>query len=174
MWTESHHLTLALVDECLVIGAALLAVGVVGAWQGMGARRRPGIAVGVALIALTTPVSVVFGVVYGRLVYPAYGMDVAGDPSALALVVTTWAGGAHAVSLILMVAGLTIGVAMIRDRERGAALGVLGVIAGILQLVAAYPWLFSVAAVTCSQIVLAAWFAALGGSLFMRTRGSTR
>lgn len=169
-WTESHHLTLALVDECLVIGAALLAVSIPGLWQGLGARRRPGIATGVALIALTTPVSVVLGVVYGRLVYPAYGIDVADDPQTLALVVTTWAGGAHAVNLVLMVAGLAIGVTMIRDHEDSTALGVLGVTAGGAQLVVAYPWLFPIAVVTGCQIVLAAWFAGIGTSLFLRAR----
>lgn len=169
-WTKSHHLTLALVDECLVIGAVLLAVAVPGLWQALGARRRPGIATGVALIALSTPVSIVLGVVYGRLIYPACGIDVADDPQILALVLTTWAGGAHAVSLILMVAGLAIGAAMIRDREDSTALGVLGVAAGGTQLVVAYPWLFPVAVVTGCQIVLAAWLAGIGMSLLLRAR----
>ncbi|WP_213456753.1 hypothetical protein [Rhizomonospora bruguierae] len=159
-----------MVDECLVIGAVLLAVSVPGLWQGLDARRRPGIATGVALIALTTPVSVVLGVVFGRLVYPAYGIAVADDPQTLALVVTTWAGAAHAVSLVLMVAGLAIGVAMIRDREDSTALGVLGVAAGGAQFIAAYPWLFPIAVVTGCQIVLAAWFAGIGMSLLLRAR----
>lgn len=169
-WIESHHLTIALVDECLVIGAVLLAVSVPGLWQGLGAHRRPGIATGVALIALTAPVNVVLGVVYGRLVYPAYGIDVADDLQTLALVATTWAGGAHAVSLILMVAGLALGGAMIRSRGDSTALGVLGVAAGGTQLVVAYPWLFPVAVVTGCQLVLAAWLAGIGMSLFLRAR----
>lgn len=173
-WIESHHLTIAFVDECLVIGAVLLAVSVPGLWRGLGAHRRPGIATGVALIALTTPVSVVNGVVYGRLVYSAYGIEVADDPQTLALVVTTWASGAHAVNLVLMVAGLAIGVAMIRHRGDSTALGVLGVAAGSTQLVVAYPWLFPVAVVTGCQLVLAAWFAGIGMYLFLRTRPHRR
>lgn len=148
----------------------LLAVSVPGLWLGLGAQRRPGIATGVVLIALTTPVNVVLGAVHGRLVYPAYGIDVTDDPQTLALVTTTWAGGAHAVNLILMVAGLAIGVAMIRDRGDSTALGVLGVAAGGTQLVVAYPWLFPVAVVTGAQLVLAAWFVGTGMRLFRRAR----
>ncbi|MFR9778718.1 hypothetical protein ACL02O_22055 [Micromonospora sp. MS34] len=170
MWVDAHHATLALIDECLVIGAALLAVGVVGMWQGLNARSRPWAAAGVALMALSAPVSVVDGVIYGRLTYPAYGIDVAGDPQALALVITTWAGGAHAVSLILAVAGLAIGAGMICDRARNTLLGALGLAAGITQLLVAFPWLFPVAAVTGCQLVLTVWLVTLGASLSARTR----
>jgi hypothetical protein len=170
-WVDAHHTTLALVDECLVIGAALLAVGVVGMWRGLDAGNRPWAAAGVVLMALSAPVGVVDGVIYGRLIYPAYGIDVAGDPQTLALVTTTWAGGAHAVSLLLAVAALAIGAGMIRDRDRDTRLGTLGVAAGITQVVVAFPWLFPVAAVTGGQIVLAGWLAALGASLSARARG---
>ncbi len=173
-WVESHYLTLALIDECLGIGAALLAVGVVGLWQALHAGRRPAIATGVALIALSTPVSLFLVVIHGRLIYPAYGIDVAGDPQNLALVVTVWAGGAHMVNLALLVAGLTIGVAMLRDRGKQTALGALGVAAGGTQLLVAYPWLFPVAVVTSCQITLAVWFAALGLSLFVQASSDRR
>jgi hypothetical protein len=169
-WADAHQVTLALIDECLVIGAALLAVGVIGMWQGLNASSRPWAAAGAALMALSAPVSVVDGVIYGRLTYPAYGIDVSGDPQALALVFTTWAGGAHAVNVLLAVAGLAIGAGMICDRDRSTLLGALGVAAGITQLLVAFPWLFPVAAVTGCQIVLSIWLAALGASLSARAR----
>jgi hypothetical protein len=169
-WVESHHLALALIDECLGISGVLLAVGMVGLWQQLHAARRPAIGAGIALIALSAPVSLFLVAIHGRLIYPAYGIDVASDPQNLALVVTIWAGGAHMVSLTLMIAGLTIGIAMLRDRGRRATLGALGIAAGGTQLLVAFPWLFPVAVVTACQIILATWFAALGVSMFQHSR----
>ncbi|MDM4719155.1 hypothetical protein QTQ03_05915 [Micromonospora sp. WMMA1363] len=168
-WAESHRTALILVNEFTVIGAALLVPGAIGLWRGMGADRRPGVATATSLLALSAPVAIVTGVTHGRLVYPAYDIDVAGDPQTLALVVTTWAGGAHAVSLILAAAGATLGLTMVRSTD-SSLVGAIGLAAGVTQALASFPWLLGPAIVTGFQAVLAAWYVALGVGLIKHSK----
>jgi hypothetical protein len=105
----------------------------------------------------------VLGTIHGRLMYPVYGINL-DDPATVALVVSLFYGGAHMVSLLLGVALIILGLVM-RRGSYGGAVGVLGLTAGVFQIVGSYPWLTGPIFTGITQTLLAAWLILTGSKL---------
>ncbi|MEO5321065.1 hypothetical protein PV761_21060 [Arthrobacter sp. CC3] len=163
VWRSSHELTLVWVDETFLAATVLLVPAVIALYRGLRGPDRPWVDFGRGVFAAVIPVNVVLLIVHGRLVFPVFGIGL-DDPAVAALVVSLYAGGTHAVSLLLAGAAIMLSLAM-RRTVFGPRAGVVGVIAGAAQLVVAYPWLISPAIVLICQALLAAWFILCGGRL---------
>jgi hypothetical protein len=163
VWRSSHKLTLAWADETFFAATVLLVPAVIALYRSLKGPDRPWVDFGSGVFAAVIPVNVVLLIVHGRLVFPVFGISL-DDPALAALVVSLYAGGTHAVSLLLAGAAVILGLAM-RRTVFGPGAGAVGVIAGAAQLVVAYPWLVSPAIVLISQALLAAWFILCGGRL---------
>jgi hypothetical protein len=159
-WRSSHELTLAWAVETFFAATVLMVPAVIALYRSLKGPDRPWVDFGCGILAAVIPVNVVLLVVHGRLVFPVFGIGL-DDPAAAALVVSLYSGGTHAVSLLLAGAAVMLGLAM-RRGVFGPGVGTVGVIAGLAQIVVAYPWLVSPAIVLICQALLAAWLILCG------------
>jgi hypothetical protein len=164
-WKTSHQLPLALANELLIFAAVLLIPALLALYRSLDGSDSPWVGFGCGLFAVVIPVILVLAMVHGRLMYPVYGIKL-DDPGTLALVVSLYYGGAHEVSLLLGGALIILGLVM-RRGIYGRAVGVLGVTAGVFQIVGAYPWLIGPILGWITQLLIAAWLI-LTGSKLMR------
>lgn len=164
VWMGSGRLALAFVSEVLFTAGMLLVPGLVAVHASLASRDGPTAAVGTSLLAVTLPVLFAVCVVHGRLVYDVYGLRVR-DPLGAELIVALYAGGMHAVFLMLAVGTLVLSLAMRATYGRPIAL--LGIATAVLNVVVAYPWAIGTPFLVLSQIVFAAWFIAVGAKLWL-------
>jgi hypothetical protein len=113
---------------------------------------------------VTLPVLFVVAVVHGRLVYDVHGLRVR-DPAVAELTVALYAGGMHAVFLMLAVATLVLSLAM--RSTYGWAIAGLGIATAVLEVAAAYPWAIGTPLLALTQIAVAGWFIAVGARLWL-------
>lgn len=165
VWMASGRLALAWVSEVLFTAGMLLVPGIVALHASLARTEGPKAAVGASLLAVTLPVLFATAVVHGRLVYDVYGLRVR-DPAVAELTVALYAGGMHAVYLMLAVATLVLSLAMRRTFGRPVAL--LGIVTAVLDVAASYPWAIGTPLLVLSQIALGGWFIAVGSKLWMR------
>ena len=128
VWRSSHELTLVWVDETFFAATVLLVPAVIALYRGLRGPDRPWVDFGCGVFAAVIPVNVVLLIVHGRLVFPVFGIALE-EPALAALVVSLYAGGTHAVSLLLAGAAVMLGLAM-RRTVFGPGAGVVGFIAG--------------------------------------------
>lgn len=169
-WKTSHQLPLALVNELLIVAAVLLIPALLALYRSLDGSDTPWVGFGCGLFAVALPVILVLAIVHGRLTYSVYGINL-NNPSTLALVVSLYYGGAHVVSLLLGGALIILGL-VLRRGIYGRAVGVLGVTAGVFQIVGAYPWLIGPILEWIAQLPIAAWLI-LTGSKLMRLQPGT-
>lgn len=164
VWMASGRLALAWVSEVLFTAGMLLVPGVVALHASLASREGPKAAVGTSLLAVTLPVLFATAVVHGRLVYDVYGLRVR-DPAVAELTVALYAGGMHAVYLMLAVATLVLSLVM--RSTYGRPLALLGIVTAVLDIAASYPWAIGAPLLVVSQIAFGGWFIAVGSKLWM-------
>ena len=162
-WTVEARLHLAFVNEVLFIAGMLLVPGVVALHASLSSREGPRATVGAGVLAVTLPVLFVTAVVHGRLVYDVYGIRVR-DPLAAELTVALYAGGMHAVYLMLAIGTLVLSLAM--RTTYGVPIAVFGLATAALDVAASYPWAIGTPVLVLSQIAFAGWFIAVGCKLW--------
>jgi len=158
------RLPLAFVSEALFIAGMLLIPGAVALYASLASREGPKAAVGAGVLVVTLPVLFATLVIHGRLVYDVYGLRVR-DPTAAELTVALYAGGMHAVFLMLAVATLVLSLAM--RATYGRAIVGLGIATAVLDIAAAYPWALGAPVLVLCQVVFTAWFVAVGSKLWL-------
>jgi hypothetical protein len=163
-WMARERLPLAFVSEVLFIAGMLLIPGGVALYASLASREGPKASVGAGALAVTLPVLFVVAVVHGRLVYDVYGLRVR-DPAVAELTVALYAGGMHAVFLMLAVATLVLSLAM--RSTYGWAIAGLGIATAVLEVAAAYPWAIGTPLLALTQIAVAGWFIAVGAKLWL-------
>ena len=114
---------------------------------------------------MTLPVLFATAVVHGRLVYDVYGIRVR-DPAVAELTVALYAGGMHAVYLMLAVATLVPSFAM--RTTYGRAITLLGIVTAVLDVAASYPWAIGTPLLVLSQLAFGGWLIAVGSKLWLR------
>lgn len=164
-WVAAHHVGLAWVDELAVIGAAALVPAAIGLFRAHGAGRRPAMAAAWGLLATIAPIVITLGAVHGRLVYPVFGLDVSSDPRAVALVLTVWIGGMHAVALVMAASSAFAAFALAGERR---ALAVLAIVTSVTQVLASFPWLLPPPGWLAAAAIQATWCVALAVDLRAR------
>jgi hypothetical protein len=106
-------------------------------------------------------------VVGGRLVYPVFGITLSDD--AIALVVSLFFGGLHAVLLFMGVGIIAAGFAL-RQGNSGRRLPIASFGAGALQVLGSDPWLTPVWVNVTTTAALCAWM--LGAGWWLRSAQS--
>ena len=103
-------------------------------------------------------------IVHGRLSYPVYSIHI-NTPAIAEFVVAVYYGGLHAIGLMLGTATIVVSLAMKRG-VYGRNFAYLGIATGIFDIIGAYPDIVGASLVLVSQILLAAWFLAVGWKLY--------
>jgi len=163
-WTASNRLTLSLDSEILFFAAVCLVPAVVALYYSLAGVDRLKAVTGCGIMAVTIPVLAAVLVMHGRLMYPVYGIRAA-TPDLVALVVALFYGGMHAINLLLALATLVLSLAM-RRAAFGKGIAYLGFVTVVADVIGSYPDQIGPALTLVTQVFLAAWFVAVGSSLF--------
>ena len=103
-------------------------------------------------------------IVHGRLVYPVYGIRVLA-PDIVAFAVALYYGGLHAISLLLGLAIVLLGLAMTRGIY-GKRIAYFGFVTGACAVVGAYPYAIGPVMTLVCEAVVAVWFGVAGATLY--------
>jgi hypothetical protein len=149
-WASEERTLLALANECLVIGAVVLAPGVLGVWHAM--RDRPGSGrAGCATLMATVPVMVVLGIIQGRLVYPVYGIPL-DRPASVELIASLYFGGEHTVLLMVAAAAVLVSLSVSNRAVRR-----IGYVAASAAVAASYPEVIGEIAAFMAHATISVW-----------------
>lgn len=162
-WSTSNRIILSFANEAFFFAAMLLIPGIVAVYQTLASRRKAMATAGCGLFAVSIPVMVILDVVHGRLVYPIFGIHLH-TPEAAELIVTIFYGGLHAVGIILGVATIILSIAM-QGGIYGKFVFFLGLTAGVLDIVGAYPSVIGQILTLVFQTISAVWLIAVGWRL---------
>jgi len=165
-WVASGKVVLSLANEVLFFAAVALVPGVVALYQSLAGIDRVKTVIGCGIIAVVIPVIAMLDIIHGRLVYPVYDIRMTA-PAVAELVVATFYGGLHAVGLLFGGATIVLSLAMKRGAY-GANIAYLGFATGVFDIIGAYPYAIGPSLGLISQVVFAAWFAAVGWKLYKR------
>jgi len=163
-WVASQKLALSFVPEVLFFAGALLVPGIIALYYSLSKTDRNKAAFGCGIIAVTIPIIFMSLIVYGRLVYPIYGLQV-DSPAIAEFVISIYYGGLHAIGLLVGFATIVLSLAMKRGIfGRGTAY--LGFATGVFDIIGGYPDTIGPILIMFSQLLFAAWFIALGSKLY--------
>ncbi len=163
-WASSNKLMLALSDETLIFAAVFLIPAVAALYIQLASEHRAKAVVGCGLMAVTIPVLAIMDLLLGRLVYPVAGMSL-NSPVVAEFVLTMYYGGLHLVYLMMCVAVIVLSWAM-GSWIAGKFITYLGIVTGIIYLLAAYPDVIGSVGTMVSQIVFLALFLVVGWKLY--------
>ena len=163
-WIASGGLSLALIPEVLFFAGIFLVPGVIALYYSLASTNRSKAAAGCGIIAAVIPIIEVLVIVHGRLSYPVYNIRI-DTPAIAELIVAVYYGGLHAIGLMLGIATIVISLAMKRGLY-GRNIAYLGFATGVFDIIGAYPDMIGPSLVLVSQILLGAWFLAVGWKLY--------
>ncbi|MGZ5242052.1 MAG: hypothetical protein ACXWCN_18185 [Caldimonas sp.] len=163
-WTTAKRLPLSMISEILFFAAMFLVPAVIALYQHLAATDRVKAAVGCGILAAAIPVLAATLIVHGRLVFPIYDLRIA-SPAVAELVVAIFYGGLHAVWLLFAVATVALSLAM-RRGFYGAKIAWLGFATAVFDVIGSYPDKIGPILILVSQVLLTAWFVAVGAKLY--------
>ena len=158
-WLADWTLHLAMADELLFFATLCLIPPLLVLYRLLVKTAQIKTLLGCGIIAVILPVNMVIVFILGRFVYPVYGIELA--PESYRLLLSLYYGGVHTVAL-LWSASVILLCFVIRKSRLGKKAAYFGFAAGVMQLAAAYPWLFPSAVWFASQLLLYGWFILLG------------
>jgi len=165
-WITAQTVPLSLINELLFFAAMFLVPAVIALYDSLATVDRVKAATGCGIMATVIPVTAILAIVHGRLVYPVYGLRV-DSPDIAELVVAVFQGGMHAIAIMFGIATLLVSLAM-RGGIYGRPIVFLGMVAGVLDIIASYPWVIGPVPTFVCQLFFAAWFVAVGSKLYGR------
>ncbi|MBE7384824.1 MAG: hypothetical protein F6J95_025855 [Leptolyngbya sp. SIO1E4] len=170
-WVEANRLLLSLVSEVLFFASTLLIPALIALYLSLVNDSQILATTGCGLLAIVVPVLSVLLIVQGRLVYPVYGLYIS-DPAVAEFAVAFFYGGLHMVGLLMAIATFLLSWAM-RRGGFGMPVVALGFVTAVGDVVWSYPYLISPVIQLGCQLLLAAWFVAVGWQLFRMYRQSS-
>jgi hypothetical protein len=159
-----HERLVALPSELLFFEAAFLVPGTAALYQSLATTGKATAVAACGMLAIAISVMVLTAIVHGRLAYPVYGIRVR-TPDVAAFVVALYYGGLHAISLLLGLAVVLLGLAMKRG-VYGKGIAYFGFVTGPVAMVGGYPYTIGPTGTLLCQAVVAAWFVAAGAMLY--------
>ena len=162
-WVEANRLVLSLVNEVLFFASTLLVPALIALYLNLSKESEILAATGCGILAIVIPVLSVLLITQGRLVYPVYGIHIS-DPAVAEFIVAIFYGGLHAVGLLMAIATFVLSLAM-RRAAFGTPIVALGFATTVGDVIWSYPYLISPVVQFGCQLLLAAWFAAVGWKL---------
>lgn len=169
-WVDSSRIAIAMGLEILFFAAISSIPALFALYDSFASVGWARSALACGLFATAVAMLAVLDVVGGRLVFPVYGLRVTAPPTA-ELVVAIFYGGLHAVNLLLATATLLIGHVM-RSRDDWKDLSPLSIAAAVAHVVKAYAYAIGIPATIVTQVVITAWFVAVGRRLLRLRSGS--
>jgi hypothetical protein len=158
-WVQEYAFPLSMSDELLFFAIVCLTPGVVVLFRTTRFRRPVSSLLGCSSLLLAMTLLGVLVVVGGRLVYPVFGISLLDD--VIALVVSLFFGGLHAV-LLFMGVGLIAASFALRQENAWRRLPIASIGAGALQVLGSYPWLTPAWVNVTTAAALFAWMLAAG------------
>lgn len=167
-WAEDEKLSLELQPELLFFVPLFLIPGLVALYDSLGRSGRVLGSWGCGMIAAAIPLFFVVALFQGRLVYPVFD-KIVDTPAVAEFVLIIWYAGLHSISLVLSFAFILLSVAMLRS-PFGKITAYLGLAAGVFQFISADPWITGPVLGLIFQVVIVAWFVAVGARLYSMGR----
>lgn len=164
-WLSENKVNIAIQNEFLFFATVSLIPSVYVLYQLLKNRfTRSGLA-GLGLMVMVIPILAVLDIVEGRLVYPVYGISHSFE--LLKLVLSIYYGGMHTVLLLLAGAIILTSYAL-RYTIFPKAHWYLGVITGVLQIAASYPWIIGLAVNVVAIVLFSAWLILTGVTILQK------
>ena len=163
-WTASRGFLLAATIETLFLAVTFLIPGILALYESLAGTSRTSAAIGCGIMAVTIPFQFVLLDLYGRIVFPVYGLRIR-TPDIAELVFGLYYGGLHAVAELQAVATFVLSLA----RRRGAygrTLAALGFATSAAEIIGAYPWVIGPRLWFVSSLFFPAWLAVVGMTLY--------
>jgi hypothetical protein len=164
-WASVYRVSLALANEALFFATISLVPAVAGLYRSTASACRAWMTIGCGIVAVAVPVLAVLLIVQGRLIYPIYGIHASATTAEF--IIAIYYGGLHAVSLMLAAAALALSLAF-RRTAFGSQIVSFGFVTSVACVVGAYQDALSPIAALICQAFLAAWFIAVGASLYQK------
>lgn len=166
-WLQEWRFNLSMADELMFFATLWLIPSIVGLYRVLVKVDTIQTMLGCGLLAVVIPVNLVLVIVLGRLVYPVYNIEL--SPDIYKLVISEYYGGVHAVAILFSLATLFLCL-VIRKSVIGKPAAYVGLVAGLLDLIGAFPWRIGTGMVFVSQLFFSAWFIILGIRLYKYIR----
>jgi hypothetical protein len=163
-WIGTHERLLAFPSELLFFEAAFLVPGAIALYHSLATTDKATAVTGCGILGIAISVMALLAIVHGRLVYPVYGIRVH-TPDIAAFVVALYFGGLHAISLLLGLAIVLLGLAMKRG-VYGKRIAYFGFVTGAFAVVGGYPYAIGPIVTLVCQAVVAVWFVGAGATLY--------
>jgi hypothetical protein len=163
VWAASAKLLLAMTSEVFFFAVMFLVPAVIALYASLAPTHRVHAISGCGILGVTIPVLSVLAIVQGRLMYPVYDIQ-AHTPDIAEFVVAMYYGGLHSVADLFAVATFVLSLAM--RRAYGRNIAYLGFATAAFDVVGSYPWATGSLVWLVSGILFAAWFVAVGVSLY--------
>jgi hypothetical protein len=163
-WIGTHERLLAFPSELLFFEAAFLVPGAIALYHSLAGTDKAKAVTGCGILAIAISVMAFVAIVHGRLVYPVYGIRVH-TPDIAAFVVALYYGGLHAISLLLGLAIVLLGLAM-RRGVYGRRIAYFGFVAGAFAAVGGYPYAIGPLVALVCEAVVTVWFVVAGATLY--------
>jgi hypothetical protein len=163
-WVGANRLALSLTSEVLFFAAVALVPAVAALYQSMAGTDRIKAVIGCGIIAVVIPVIAVLLIVHGRFVYPVYGLRI-DTPQTAELALGIYYGGMHAVGLLMAIATVVLSLAMLRG-SYGKPMAYFGFATSVFDIAGAYPYAIGPMLTFVCQVILSAWFMAVGAKLY--------
>ena len=162
-WIGTHERLLAFPSELLFFEAAFLVPGAIALYHSLAGTDKATAVTGCGILAIAISVMAFVAIVHGRLVYPVYGIRVHA-PDTAAFAVALYYGGLHAISLLLGLAIVLLGLAM-RRGVYGKRFAYFGFVTGVFAVVGGYPYVIGPIMTLVSEAVVTVWFVVAGATL---------
>lgn len=163
-WIGTHKRLLAFPSELLFFEAAFLVPGAIALYHSLAGTDKAKAVTGCGILAIAISVMAFVAIVHGRLVYPVYGIRVH-TPDIAAFAVALYYGGLHAISLLLGLAIVLLGLAM-RRGVYGRRFAYFGFVTGACAVVGGYPDAIGPIMTLVCEAVVAVWFVVAGATLY--------
>ncbi|EMS72727.1 hypothetical protein [Ruminiclostridium cellobioparum] len=158
-WLADWRFNIAMADEVFFFATLLMIPSIAALYRILVRADRIKTLVGCGLLVTIIPVNIMLVIILGRLVYPVYNIEL--SPDIYKLIISIYYGGMHCTAIILSAATIILSFA-IRKSVLGKPAANFGFLAGIFDLIGAYPWLLGTAMAFVSQLFFPAWFVILG------------
>jgi hypothetical protein len=163
-WIGTHERLLAFPSELLLFEAAFLVPGAIALYHSLAGADKAKAVTGCGILAIAISVMAFVAIVHGRLVYPVYGIRVHA-PDIAAFAVALYYGGLHAISLLLGLAIVLLGLAM-RRGVYGKRIAYCAFVTGAFAVVGGYPYAIGPILTLVCAAVVAVWFVVAGATLY--------
>lgn len=158
-WIKVWSFNISMIDEISFFATIFMIPSIAALYHILVKVNKNKTIFGCGLLAASIPMNLFLVIILGRLVYPVYNLEL--SPDIHKLVISTYYGGMHMVSLMMSIATILL-CSVIRKSVLGKLTAYVGFVVGIMDLVGSFPWLFGKGLIFVTQVLFAGWFVMVG------------